>query len=239
MNDWINASVKSFSLPETSGIALKEVNEEFVDIFAYSRGEIKVNMQYVKVGIPSAITTAYVRKTVADKLIEAKKMLPDGYTFEVLDAWRPFGVQMDLFNSYKEQVIPTCPPDIKEDELIKKVCEFVSYPDKSKKIAYVHSSGGAVDLTVLDADGNRLEMGTGFDDFTEKSYTAWFEENDSSSEIAKNRRLLNNVLLECGFTNYPSEWWHYDYGDAFWAFYTHNDAIYSSKFEETEVKNND
>ncbi len=239
MNDWFVTSIKSFPLPETARVVLKETDEEFVDIFKYSCGEIKVNMQYEKAGLASAISRAYVRKTVADKLLEAKKLLPAGYTFEILDAWRPFDVQMELFNDYKKQVAATCPTDIEEDELIKRVCEFVSYPDKSKKISYVHSSGGAIDLTILDADGNRLEMGTDFDDFTEKSYTAWYEENDPSAEAAKNRRLLNNVLLKCGFTNYPSEWWHYDYGDAFWAFYTGNNVIYSSKFEETEVKNTD
>ena len=67
-------------------------------------------------------------------------------------------------------------------------------------------------------------MGTGFDDFTEKSLTSHFE--SQSSDIRDNRRLLYRVMTEAGFTNYPLEWWHYDYGDSFWSYYTGKPAIY-------------
>lgn len=41
-----------------------------------------------------------------------------------------------------------------------------------------------------------------------------------------NRRLLYTVMVEAGFTNYPLEWWHYDYGDQFWGHLSKRDAIY-------------
>ena len=82
-------------------------------------------------------------------------------------------------------------------------------------------------------------MGTEFDDFSPQSYTAWYEQNSSNERVTNNRRLLCNVLCECGFTNYPAEWWHYDFGDSFWAFYTQKEAIYSSKYEEEDVMKND
>ncbi|MBR3767767.1 MAG: M15 family metallopeptidase [Clostridia bacterium] len=239
MRNFTDIPIISHCLPLTDNVGLKETDENFVDIFTYSNGAIKVNMQYAKVKIPSAIQKAYVRETVAKKLSEAKKLLPEGFTFEIFDAWRPYEVQLSLFNNYREQIVKQSVIDMTEEELTKKVCEFVSFPDKSKRVSYVHSTGGAVDITILDSNGNRLNMGTEFDDFSEKAYTAWYEQNGSDEQIKKNRRLLHNVLCECGFTNYPAEWWHYDFGDSFWAFYTQNEAIYSSKYEEADVKNDD
>lgn len=238
MQDFRDIPIKSLPLPITDNVALDQTDDRFVDVAEYSCGEIKVNMQYAKANIPSATKTAYVREGVAKRLMAAKKLLPDGYTFEIFDAWRPFDVQLSLFNGYKKQVLAEM-QTASEAEINKKVSEFVSLPDKTKTVSYVHSSGGAVDITLLDQNGNPLDMGTEFDDFSEKSYTAWYEQNDCDNIVKKNRRLLYNVLSSQGFTNFPAEWWHYDFGDAFWAFYTKRDAIYSSKYEETDVKSND
>lgn len=239
MQNWIDKPVAPDGLPFTDNITLKETDEKFVDIFAYSRGEIKVDMQYAKQGVSGAIQRAYVRETVAKKLMEAKSLLPEGYTFQVLDAWRPYTVQKALFDNYCETLMNAAKGEMTEEELREKACEFVSFPDKSKRVSYVHSTGGAVDITLLDPHGSKLDMGTGFDDFSEKSYTAWYEQHGGSEQIKRNRRLLCNVLCACGFTNYPAEWWHYDFGDSFWAFYTEKEAIYSSKYEETDVNTDD
>ena len=47
--------------------------------------------------------------------------------------------------------------------------------------------------------------------------TAEFDCPDISKEAEKNRKILNNALSEVGFVNYPSEWWHYSFGDRLWA----------------------
>ncbi|MBQ8931146.1 MAG: M15 family metallopeptidase [Ruminiclostridium sp.] len=222
-------------LPDTSVIGYNEKAEGFVDINEYSDGRIKVSMQYFEAGLNGSINKALVRKGVADRLLKALKLLPEGYTFEILDAWRPYDVQLSLFNGYYNQIKEANPDILSKEELHKKTLEFVSYPDKSKKFSFVHSSGGAVDITIIDNNGNRLDMGSEFDEFTDRSYTDWYEKNDINGEIRNNRRLLYSVLCSCGFTNYPSEWWHYDYGDIFWSYYTGQDAIYSSAFELSEV----
>ena len=239
MYSFLEDPIDSACLPEMNPSFFEESDECFVDIYAFSDRSIKVCMQYAKDKLDSAIGIAYVRKSVAEKLLAAKKLLPEGYSFEILDAWRPYGVQLSLYNAYLAQIRKNMPPDITDAELQKKVCEFVSYPDKRKKISYVHSSGGAVDLTIVDADGNRLDMGSAFDEFSPKSYTMWFENNASDLTVRNNRRLLYNALCSCGFTNYPAEWWHYDFGDAFWSFYTEKKAIYTSKFELKELTFNE
>ena len=76
-------------------------------------------------------------------------------------------------------------------------------------------------------------MGSGFDEFTDRTHTAYYEINDGgdrSRTIRENRKLLYHVMTESGFTNLPSEWWHYDYGDRFWAYYTKQPALYRGVF---------
>lgn len=56
------------------------------------------------------------------------------------------------------------------------------------------------------------------------SYTAYFErlaEPDTRQRrVRDHRRLLYHAMLDAGFSNLPSEWWHYDFGDQLWAWHT-------------------
>jgi D-alanyl-D-alanine dipeptidase len=90
-----------------------------------------------------------------------------------------------------------------------------------------HSTGGAIDLTIcIKETGHLLEMGSIFDDISEVSHTAYFENNHdprsfTSTEALKNRRLIYNLMTHEGFSSHPKEWWHYSYGDQMWAQITH------------------
>lgn len=100
----------------------------------------------------------------------------------------------------------------------------------------VHTTGGAVDLTILDNYGRELDMGSFFDEFTDRTYTAYYE-NEKNVLVKNNRRLLYNIMTTVGFTNLPSEWWHYDYGDRFWAFYKKEPTLYRGVFTKAELMN--
>ena len=75
----------------------------------------------------------------------------------------------------------------------------------------------ALDLTLLDADGRELDMGTGFDDMTELSHPALEEgfllAGRLSEQQLANRRLLRAAMLQAGFFGINTEWWHFDCGD--------------------------
>ena len=88
-------------------------------------------------------------------------------------------------------------------------------PSSDPKKPSPHSTGGSVDVTILDESGIPLDMGTKFDDSSIASSTAYFEKVDDI--ITENRRLLYHVMTEQGFTNYSEEWWHFDYGNQNWA----------------------
>ena len=81
----------------------------------------------------------------------------------------------------------------------------------------IHSYGMALDLTLVDAAGHELDMGTGFDDMTELSHPALEEgfllAGQLSEEQVANRRLLREAMLQAGFFAIRTEWWHFDCGD--------------------------
>jgi len=107
--------------------------------------------------------------------------------------------------------------------------EFVAPPIFDPARGSTHLSGGAVDLT-LTFDGLPLSMGTEFDDFRENAHSNHYERENLCADdlvIRDNRRLLHGALRAVGFTNYESEWWHFDFGDRNWAAATGNAPIYS------------
>ncbi|AOJ07069.1 D-alanyl-D-alanine dipeptidase [Burkholderia mayonis] len=70
-----------------------------------------------------------------------------------------------------------------------------------------HSRGTALDLTLVDAHGSALDMGTGFDEMV----TASRHFHDGLPEsVQRNRLLLLGVMHAAGFTHIPEEWWHYE-----------------------------
>jgi D-alanyl-D-alanine dipeptidase len=81
----------------------------------------------------------------------------------------------------------------------------------------IHSYGMALDLTLVDADGVELDMGTGFDDMTELSHPAleegFLRAGELSAEQVANRRLLRAAMLQAGFLAIRTEWWHFDCGE--------------------------
>lgn len=69
-----------------------------------------------------------------------------------------------------------------------------------------HSRGSTIDLTLADMDGNPIDMGGGFDLMDDISHHG---NPDVSESAAKNREILREMMLSCGFTDYKNEWWHY------------------------------
>jgi len=206
---------------------------DLVEIISNDRFEVK--MQYPILGMRNAVKQCFLREEVYDKLQEAAKLLPQGYKFRILDAWRPFDLQRELYERYSKDIIKKFQLDRCTSERRKQVIrEFVSEPEENRNVPPVHTTGGAVDLTILDASGRELAMGTGFDDFTKLAYTAAFEDKKNQT-VRTNRRMLYYIMTEVGFTNLPSEWWHFDYGDRFWAYYTQEPAIYEGIFTREEI----
>ena len=81
----------------------------------------------------------------------------------------------------------------------------------------IHSFGMAVDITIVDAQGHELDMGTPFDDLSERSHPKLEAEQLAKNQITQpqinNRCLLREAMQHGGFAGISTEWWHFDCGD--------------------------
>lgn len=140
-----------------------------------------------------------VRDEVATRLTRAASALPQGFGLLVLDGWRSPDFQRSLLEYYRN-----LHPDLGEG--------YVSDPEGS--LVAPHTTGGAVDLT-LTWDGVPLALGTDFDAFTDQARVDALEVAPSVERGL--RRLLAAALRGAGFVPYPLEWWHWSYGEQWWA----------------------
>ena len=111
-----------------------------------------------------------------------------GWHLLVFDGYRPAQAQQILFDLAND---PT----------------FVADPKRGSH----HTRGCAVDVSLLDGDGNELDMGTGFDAMQAESFHFC---DGLSDQVQKNRLALLGIMLSAGFEHIPSEWWHYQLPDA-------------------------
>jgi zinc D-Ala-D-Ala dipeptidase len=69
-----------------------------------------------------------------------------------------------------------------------------------------HSRGSTVDMTVAEAGGRELDMGTSFDLFSPRSSPA---DPSVTGAARANRALLAAAMRRRGFRPYAKEWWHF------------------------------
>ena len=77
----------------------------------------------------------------------------------------------------------------------------------------MHSRGAAVDLTIVDATGKELDMGTPYDFFGREAHT---DNLTLPPNVLANRKLLRQTLEAVGFKGIRTEWWHFSYKDKVW-----------------------
>jgi len=155
-----------------------------------------------------------LRTSVRDRLVQAANSLPDGYKLLIVTAYRPITMQRELYRNRLRQMAKAHPFQMiflhwRWKRIVR---QYTSPPGGSS-----HQCGAAIDVTILDKDGNRLDMGTSFNDFGEKVHTY---SSLISDEQKKNRMMILELMAGVGFVNYPMEWWHYSYGDRMWAAYS-------------------
>jgi D-alanyl-D-alanine dipeptidase len=146
------------------------------------------------------LNCAYLHRDAAQALAASAAWLAQHaprHRLLVLDALRPHRVQVQLWNVLTD-------PNLRM---------YLADPARGS----IHSFGMAVDVTLLDAQGNELDMGTGFDDLTELSHpareAAHLAQGRISAQQIANRQLLRDAMHAGGFAGINSEWWHFDCGD--------------------------
>lgn len=220
-----------FTWAGSQSIPIEECGEPLVPVSCCPE-RILVRPQYHYQGLPYALPEIYLREGVFERLLKASKALPGGHRFIILDGWRPLPLQQALFDRYKEELAREH-PELDADRLTEQTRRFIAEPRSDPLFPSPHSTGGSVDLTIADASGRILPMGSEFDETSDRSETLYLESRVDSdlSELElralENRRLLYHSMVSAGFTNYPDEWWHYDYGNQNWGFLSgHRAAVY-------------
>jgi D-alanyl-D-alanine dipeptidase len=184
-----------------AAMAISDDGEPLVDLFLSPASAIG-ELQQVRAGL-------------AARLQEAQDALPVGIRLHVVDGFRSPAAQLAIIDAYAAE-LRRRHPGIGEIELGRLTSRFVAPMDVAPHIA-----GAAVDVTLVDADGRELPMGTAIDATPESSRGAcYFDAPGLSFDVRLNRALLARVLGRAGLVNYPTEWWHWSYGDRYWAFVT-------------------
>jgi len=87
---------------------------------------------------------------------------------------------------------------------------FVSSPSTGS----IHAYGMAVDIGLLNAQGELVDMGLPYDSFAfyagRKGEAQALEQGLLTEAHIKNRELLRTVMGQSGWINLPSEWWHFN-----------------------------
>jgi D-alanyl-D-alanine dipeptidase len=134
---------------------------------------------------------AYLQRPAAEALARAdRKLHAQGFGIVVFDAYRPWFVTKMFWDG--------TPP---AQHL------FVADPSQGSR----HNRGAACDISLVDlATGRELTMTGAFDELSPRSYPRY---DGGTSEQRWRRDVLRAALESEGFTVYPYEWWHFDYGD--------------------------
>jgi len=155
---------------------------------------------------------ALVRRELAARLQSARAALPSGIYLRVVEGYRPAHQQQAIIERYSAE-IRAAHPGIGEPELRVLTSRYVA-----PLAVAPHVAGAAVDVTLVDVCGQELDLGTAIDATPEQSGgRCYFAADGISREARANRDLLARVLCREGLVNYPTEWWHYSYGDRYWA----------------------
>src|SRR5215467_967268 len=131
----------------------------------------------------------------------ARDLAARGLALKIFDCYRPTRAVADFVRWAR---------DLKDQA---RKAEF--YPDVDKRTlfrdGYIasrsgHTRGSTIDLTLARPAGAELDMGTPFDFFSPKSWTA---AAGVTAQQHANRMRLAAAMQRRGFRPYPKEWWHF------------------------------
>jgi zinc D-Ala-D-Ala dipeptidase len=217
----VPAGIVLMADPRVAAVPVREAGEELLDVRDCAM------LQISSMRADAAGAFARVRTEVLDRLVDADCALPDGLRLLIVEGYRPPAVQRRYFQEYCA-VLRSENPRWDEDQLRTAASRYVSPPEIAP-----HSAGAAVDLTLCTADGGEVDLGTPVNATPEESAGACYTDHAGlPAETRHNRTVLSAALTQAGFVNYPTEWWHWSYGDRYWALTTGAPAALYGSLQE-------
>ncbi len=157
-----------------------------IDYVPYATNENFCHQQLYSHPFIYAHRDAFENLQIASDLAREK-----GFKLRIWDAYRPFEVQAFMADKFPEHV---------EN----------GYVSHSSEGVATHVRGIAIDLTLVDKNGENLNMGTGFDEMVKESHHGSTVLSEKNKIAEKNRQILAEIMQKSGFEIYENEWWHYN-----------------------------
>lgn len=212
-------------------ILIQECGEPLVPI-PLEKFAVTTPHPYEKLGADYTGMSPYVlRKSVVESLEIAQLLLDKlhaGWQLKIHDAYRPLGVQqfmVDYTFDYllkKNNLSPNRVSPQQRQRMWEQVYQMWAPPSTDIRTPPPHSTGAAVDVTIVTVDGAPIAMGGEIDELAERSRPDFYIKSEKLDEqqYHRHRQLLDQVMSHAGFLRHPTEWWHFSLGDQLWAWLT-------------------
>ncbi|ATS18266.1 D-alanyl-D-alanine dipeptidase [Parathermosynechococcus lividus PCC 6715] len=186
---------------------------------------------YQQVGAPYGNASPFWLRVGVITALEAAQasLMSYGWRLAIFDAYRPVAVQQFMVeHTFRElctqrDLNPQQIDGSLATTLWEQVYLFWAIPSQDPQQPPPHSTGAAVDLTLVDETGTLLDMGGAIDELSERSYPDFYDRHPHlahAKNIAERRQRLNQAMTNAGFQRHPNEWWHFSLGDQLWAWQT-------------------
>jgi D-alanyl-D-alanine dipeptidase len=168
-----------------------------------------------------------LRSGVVDALMKAVCNLQSNYPhwrLLIFDAYRPLTVQRFMVEySFGElcqarQLAPHTLSAQQEGELRAEVAKFWAIPSDDPHTPPPHSTGAAIDVSLIAPNGAEADMGSPIDEISDRSHPDYFR--TIAPHCHYHRQMLAQAMVSAGFSRHPNEWWHFSMGDQLWAWQT-------------------
>lgn len=187
---------------------------------------------YQKLGAPYGETSPYyLRQSVLTALFAAQSLLQEqypGWRIQIFDAYRPVAVQQYMVEHTFNEVVrarklnPAKLSDDQRQAIWQEVHKIWAVPSLDRLTPPPHSTGAAVDITLVDATGQVIDMGCAIDELSPRSHPDYYADRSELPYHAR-RSLLRDAMHSAGFQRHPGEWWHFSLGDQMWAWLCEQD----------------
>jgi zinc D-Ala-D-Ala dipeptidase len=213
-------------------IVIRECHEPLKPI-PLEKFAVELPHPYEKLGAEYGERSPYcLRQGVLEALETAQFLLEKshpGWKLKIYDAYRPVGVQQFMVDYTfdillkKQNLTPKTVSPQQRQNIWEQVYQLWAAPSTDENTPPPHSTGAAVDLTIVNVYGKTIDMGGEIDELSERSHPDYYLESKQldKQQYHRHRQLLDRVMTNAGFMRHPHEWWHFSLGDQMWA-WLHN-----------------
>lgn len=166
-------------ISDTTFVNLKDYSSDFIYDMRYA-----TDNNFLKAQVYDCAECLIRYKTVKALIKANNAFMRKGFKIKLYDCYRPLDIQKRMWTIVSNP-------------------KYVADPSKGS----IHNRGGAVDITLVNLDGEAVPMGTDFDFFGIEASHKYI---NLPTDVISNRKFLKKIMTASGFQSFDSEWWHYN-----------------------------